>query len=82
MCMCGSIWCFSCKQEGHWPLSCEQYKWYIDNFKEEYELDGQSHSFLSLAELSNSNLKMKHYRFAGSCNTLSPALVVVLPRKR
>jgi len=31
-CLCGTIFCFNCLQEGHWPATCDQIKWYNDSF--------------------------------------------------
>eukprot|EP01126_Amoeba_proteus_P031225 TRINITY_DN3069_c0_g1_i11.p1 TRINITY_DN3069_c0_g1~~TRINITY_DN3069_c0_g1_i11.p1 ORF type:complete len:542 (-),score=104.00 TRINITY_DN3069_c0_g1_i11:976-2601(-) len=30
MCTCGYLWCWSCRDEGHWPASCEQQKWWTE----------------------------------------------------
>jgi len=35
-CECGHIFCFSCMQEGHWPATCEQVKWYNETHQRKH----------------------------------------------
>ena len=28
VCDCGHVWCFQCREEGHWPASCDEAKKY------------------------------------------------------
>jgi len=35
MCRCGHVWCFKCQRDGHWPATCEQYKWYTDLYSKD-----------------------------------------------
>eukprot|EP01126_Amoeba_proteus_P061181 TRINITY_DN8180_c0_g1_i11.p1 TRINITY_DN8180_c0_g1~~TRINITY_DN8180_c0_g1_i11.p1 ORF type:complete len:985 (-),score=197.54 TRINITY_DN8180_c0_g1_i11:50-2959(-) len=32
LCGCGCLWCWQCKDEGHWPATCEQHKWWLETF--------------------------------------------------
>lgn len=38
-CNCGLIWCFSCLQEGHWPATCKQIKWYNETHDRKHSSD-------------------------------------------
>eukprot|EP00746_Dinoflagellata_sp_MGD_P164810 gnl/MRDRNA2_/MRDRNA2_93694_c0_seq1.p1 gnl/MRDRNA2_/MRDRNA2_93694_c0~~gnl/MRDRNA2_/MRDRNA2_93694_c0_seq1.p1 ORF type:complete len:700 (+),score=116.74 gnl/MRDRNA2_/MRDRNA2_93694_c0_seq1:293-2101(+) len=39
-CECGGVWCVLCKDESHWPASCEEKRWYDRMFdRNETRLD-------------------------------------------
>jgi len=43
LCECGHTWCWSCRQEAHWPATCDQQKWWTDVYtRDEAKLVYQS----------------------------------------
>lgn len=47
-CCCGTVWCFECQQEAHWPATCDQASKFLELAKEYEDLLGRTDSITSV----------------------------------
>jgi ariadne-1 len=65
MCRCGHVWCFKCQRDGHWPTTCEQYKWWTDI----YAKDESKISFDSEEEAQSVRWLLKYTQDCPRCGS-------------
>ena len=61
VCVCGSMWCFKCQEDAHWPATCEEAKTFRENTKGYAKMVARSQTSPLITSVQIKNCPFCHY---------------------